>query len=158
MYTIKGFKSINGMEGLAYNFNLCRNGKKVASVHDDGNGGPLRVYWNDITDPKEVFETSKGEQWRMTPEQHLLFKQLSEDEPIESPYIHEETFIAKLVDQYLNEKHEKQLCKKGTLVRLKGDKGNEWRLFKCKFTSMVKQELVKEFGDKIEVVLNEKYI
>lgn len=44
-FEVKGVKSFTGMEGYGFNANLYHNGKKVASVIDNGNGGTFLYRW-----------------------------------------------------------------------------------------------------------------
>lgn len=44
-YTVTGVKSFRGREGYGFNATLHRDGRKVAHVIDDGNGGCYRYEW-----------------------------------------------------------------------------------------------------------------
>jgi len=44
-FGIKSLKKWNAMEGQGYSFTLTHNGKLVAEVLQDGNGGATRVNW-----------------------------------------------------------------------------------------------------------------
>ena len=46
-FEIKGFKSWQTDDGGGYQFNLYRNGKKFAWVHNDGNGGCVDINFYD---------------------------------------------------------------------------------------------------------------
>lgn len=46
-YTLKGLKTFTGMEGQGFNAKLVRDGKVVAALHDDGNGGCIFFDWVD---------------------------------------------------------------------------------------------------------------
>lgn len=52
---LKGVKTFMGMEGYGLNANLYLNGKKVAFVLDEGNGGELSISFTDNTKRDEVF-------------------------------------------------------------------------------------------------------
>jgi len=47
-YAVKGVKSCDGMDGVAWSLTLVRDGKPVAKVNDDGRGG--EVSWHGLTD------------------------------------------------------------------------------------------------------------
>ena len=51
---IKGLKTWTTLDGGGYQFNLYRDGKKVAFVHEAGEGGCLRVDWFDPVAEKDI--------------------------------------------------------------------------------------------------------
>lgn len=57
-YSVAAVKTFNGREGRGYSCNLMLNGKKVAEVLDDANGGPLSVRWLD-----NEFSEGQVRQW-----------------------------------------------------------------------------------------------
>lgn len=46
-FSIKSFKTFRGREGHGFNSTLLADGKEVAKVDNDGNGGCNRYYWSD---------------------------------------------------------------------------------------------------------------
>ena len=76
MYSVKGFKEHRGTEGYGYNATLYRDGKKIAFVIDEGNGGEVIFEWNDRLAPRVEIH-SHGYQdepitYQGTPEEKLL--------------------------------------------------------------------------------------
>lgn len=65
--TLSGLKHFRGLEGAGMNAWLWFEGKKVGSVLDEGNGGPLYVQCSDaVEDRLEAYVTSLGlppERW-----------------------------------------------------------------------------------------------
>jgi hypothetical protein len=60
MYTITKIKTFRGMEGYGLNATICRNGKPVAFVMDEGCGGETMI---DFTNPLQngrSYEASKN--------------------------------------------------------------------------------------------------
>lgn len=56
-YTIKGLKTFRGMEGYGFNATLLRDGKPVAFVMDDANGGPYSYEWKDSATRRQFDST-----------------------------------------------------------------------------------------------------
>lgn len=50
-FSIKGFKSFRGNEGLGFNATLLKDGRKICFVYDEASGGPL--HWEDLSDADE---------------------------------------------------------------------------------------------------------
>ena len=48
-FDMKGFKTWRGMEGGGYQFTLLHEGSPVATVTEEGNGGPLRIDWHGVS-------------------------------------------------------------------------------------------------------------
>jgi hypothetical protein len=46
-FQIKGLKTWATRDGGGYQYNLYRDNKKVAFIHEEGNGGPLKTEWFD---------------------------------------------------------------------------------------------------------------
>lgn len=53
-YALKGVKSFEGREGYGYNAVLYKDGRKIATVLDEGNGGTTLIRWNDGNRSKDV--------------------------------------------------------------------------------------------------------
>lgn len=48
-FSLKNVKTMQGREGMAYTATVYMDGKKVGTVHDEGNGGSPRAYWDGPT-------------------------------------------------------------------------------------------------------------
>jgi hypothetical protein len=56
--TIKSLRTWATDDGGGYQFNLCKDGKKIAYVHNAGDGGMLQILWDSCED--EVTEYAKS--------------------------------------------------------------------------------------------------
>ena len=68
-YTIKGVKTFRGMEGQGFNATLCRDGKPVAHVDDEGCGGCYNWRW--LVKDAELAGDGPGEHEVLTSETAL---------------------------------------------------------------------------------------
>ena len=59
MYTVKGIKAFEGMEGPGFNADLYRDGTRVAHVRDMGNGGPMDFEWEAMGEEARLREYAK---------------------------------------------------------------------------------------------------
>lgn len=64
MYTLKNIKQWEGMDGYGLNADLYREGKKVARIHDAGNGGEPIIYMVPGAD-KLGFSIQDFQEWCM---------------------------------------------------------------------------------------------
>ena len=48
-FDIKGLKTWRSRDGGGYQYTLTHNGKAVATVTNDGNGGPTDIEWSSLT-------------------------------------------------------------------------------------------------------------
>jgi hypothetical protein len=173
MYTVNGIKSFRGMEGLGFNANLLRDGKKVAFVIDSAQGGCLDIQWVDYKEPrvsvsylKSGLEEDKLVTRNVTPEEKLLLEYVSTlpkqapDEFWKNGYrIDDETFIANLVDEAEFEKgmasaikrNEKKGC---VCFRLSTDKKGAYHTIeKGKLTKEQTIKFLKlKYDEKLSVV------
>lgn len=76
VYTVSGVKTFRAMEGQGFNATLLRNGKRVATIINEGTGGATYAAWEDIRDPfvRGNYRTFDGkiQQRDMTPEESIL--------------------------------------------------------------------------------------
>lgn len=73
---VRNYQHVNGHDGQGYRANLYINGKKVATLFDDGWGGPLDIGWFDHALPRVTTKVRdfKGEfkEVQLTPTEALL--------------------------------------------------------------------------------------
>lgn len=172
VYTIKGYKSFIGREGHGYNLSLYRNGKKVAFVMDNAEGGEVRFEWVDYEAPAvsvthhEIYapygEGIKVEE-RCTPEEAILWQEL-EGKTTHSSFSDKDYqktpagFVDELINKMLEEKQFKGWCKKTTVFRLKNDKDPKvWRTIASVFTPKVKALLIAKYGEHLGEIVNERF-
>ena len=160
-------KTFRGREGDGFNAELCRDGKPVAFVMDDANGGMYRWEWYDRSEPrvKKTVEGYDGKPFErtMTPEEAKLEDHVatlpkeSWEYDAELHAVTDEIFVGGLVDDVANDKRMKRLCKTKVLFRLAGDKEGEYRTVKAAYDARVKEWMAGKYGDKVVEVLNDKY-
>jgi len=159
-YTIKGFKTFRGMEGEGFNAVLCRDGKKVALVDDDANGGPLDYHWADWSAPKVEVPTVnwEGKPWvrKCTPEE-AEFVKFVRAQPGAEAFEPEDTFVCALVDELAAEKKLRRWCKTQTVVRVKGAKPGDYVLYKVPYSPKVAAAIRSRFPD-VEEIVNERFV
>lgn len=76
VYTVSSVKTFRAMEGEGFNATLLRNGKRVATIINEGTGGPTYAAWEDAREPlvQGDYRTFDGKigQRAMTPEEAIL--------------------------------------------------------------------------------------
>ena len=61
MYHVEEVESFTGRQGYGFSAVLYRDGKRVARVIDEGNGGPILFYWCDNRTNGEEVTISEGD-------------------------------------------------------------------------------------------------
>lgn len=167
-YSLTGIKSFRGMEGLGLNATLLRDGKKVAFIMDDGNGGEYRFEFGNPTQRREgrvsreeaqreetAFATFCLEWYRSSgQEQHDREQNDKWNEGKSDPvpftirpqYVME-VWVGRFVDEYESAKRLAKLAKKKTLFRIKGEtyKDGEW------------STLAEPYGPRVQAYFDKKY-
>jgi hypothetical protein len=143
-YTLKGLKSWRGREGYGFQVKLVSDGKVIAEVTDDANGGPIR--W-DIRDQAAMrtFGVAHG----------MVFTNLSgweKELEVEEVYA---TAICEMVDALENaQRHKKQVrrwCKTETLFRLPDDKEGAYRTIKAVYAPPVRKFILQKYGPTVTI-------
>lgn len=101
-YTVKGVKSFRGNEGYGFNATLYKDGKAIAFVYDDANGGCYSYEWKDKDAITALEELAK----QKYPD--MKFEQM-------------DAFVGSLIDDVLFEKDAAKLVK-GKVAILKDGK------------------------------------
>lgn len=101
-YTVKGVKSFRGNEGYGFNATLYKDGKAIAFVYDDANGGCYSYEWKDESAIAPLEELAK----QSHPD--LKFEQM-------------DAFVGALIDEVLLAKDAAKLVK-GKVAILKDGK------------------------------------
>ena len=159
-YEVKGVKTFRGMEGYGFNASLYRDGKKVALVIDEGNGGDYNFEWFDFKLPRveATINGLDGElKVKVTPEESIFLQYVKENTDA-SDYEGADTVVARLVDKFEENKKLKQYCKKKTLFRLKSDPDDgSWRT--CGGTTEKTREFITaKYGDQVAEIANDRFI
>lgn len=106
-YSVKGVKNFRGNEGYGFNATLYRDGKAIAFVIDDANGGVYSYEWKDKAEEKLLDDHVKT-----LPKVHEHGMELTVDA---------DWFVSDLVDDYNLEKDAAKMVK-GKVAMLKGGK------------------------------------
>ena len=112
--TIKGLKTWSTHDGGGYQFNLYLDGKKIAFVHNDGNGGATEIGWSSKSAEAMVNEYVK-----------TLPNWVSGDYSGEMTV---DIFLEELLRDYEQETWLAKQRKKGTLYRLVSDSAETFRI------------------------------
>ena len=109
-YSLKGVKSCNAREGIAWSGTLCRDGKKIAVVQEHGCGGPLSIYW-----------AVKGEEQRLS--DHAAKQPPHVGRSGRSLPYNSELFLSALFDWTAALKKARSLLKRDLVVIVPGKEG-----------------------------------
>ena len=149
-YEVKNLKGFQGMECPGFNATLyTRGGKRIATIIQDGSGGPVSIEFIDKAEEDAFVAYIKT----------LPRDPLSTDPVIakmfpEGMEVTDDIYISQLADLYRNDKRMSRLCKKETLFRLKGDGEGCYRTLNVKWGPTAKDYLDKHHGQNIEEILN----
>ena len=134
---VKTFKGREGCGGL--NLDLYHNGVKVAEVTDDDSGGPC--YWR----------------WLVKSEEGVLKAMIDQLPPKRViTYWDMDVWINSLVEDYLNDKRFRRICKKNTVYRMPGEPEEEWHVVKIPYDP-IQANKMKINCPGVEI-MNEKFI
>jgi hypothetical protein len=163
MYSVKGFKEQRGTEGYAYNATLYRDGKKIAFVINEGNGGESHFDWMDRQAPKvDILRHihRHGEQdepfaYLGTPEEKS-FVELADSQT----YTFGDHTGRKNADILMEDLIEifkmKRTCKTQTVFRLVSDGDASFQEIKEKFTPELRAWIVQKYGSNLVEIVNER--
>ena len=163
-YQVKNVKIFRGHDGHAFNSSLYCDGKRVATVDDDGWGGECRFQWLDYKKPK-VEVTCKhcdGTEYvrKCTPAEAAFLENLKGRTYEYGGKLNNhnpDTYVGELIQEFETQKQYRKWCKGRTVFRLKGDKEGEWRTIGMPWSDpRTKPYIDKKYGSKVEEILNEK--
>lgn len=120
-FGLRDFKTFRGMEGYGFNATLTLKNKPVAFLIDEGNGGELRIDWNEghwkaPDHIKEFF--ASDEAVKIAVQRELAFREkykFREDAPLPMAW-DQSDFVEYLVEKHEEKKQLKKLAKKHGLV------------------------------------------
>jgi hypothetical protein len=165
-YEVKGCKDHKGHEGEKLTqCNLYRDGKKVAFYSDGDWGGPAMFQWVDRAEPRvkitivnlcdETVEIS------VTPEEAMLYEHIKDmkhefSDGKEIP-VDPEIYVSELIEDFMQTKHLKKICKKRVYFRLKDEEyeDDDWTTINVPYSAEIKQKMVERYGDNLGEILNE---
>jgi hypothetical protein len=143
VYEVKGVKSFIGLEGYGFNATLYKDGKKVAFVIDDANGGCYNFQFDSAELEKEFFAYVKT-----LPALEFQGTTLDMDGDL---------YVGGLVEQYETQKKLRSWCKKKTVFTLKGDAEGEYHTVIHVFDDKVQAYLEKTYGSNLVEIINKRY-
>lgn len=150
-YTLRKVKTFRGMDGQGLNAELLRDGKVVAFLIDEGCGGMMRFDWmdrshgasseEDLWDAFIAEEKAKTDDTKADAHGHT-----------ERWYFDGETWVNKKVDDLLNEKRWRRLCKTNVIYQLGAGVGSD-QFFKIKGgTEMIAHLQHKYAGQNLRIL------
>jgi hypothetical protein len=146
MYTVKGLKSFQGMDGLAYSATICRDGKRVGTVMNEGCGGETNFDWFNDAEEKAAKDFVAA-----LPHEMNEFTQKMEPQDMDC-------YFAALCDKYEEVQRLKRAMRAKTFFRLKDEtyKDGEWRTVKKPYSPEVQKYLDEKYGNRVSEILNLK--
>ncbi len=145
---MKSFKSQRGHEGPGFYCILWVDGVKGAEAIDQGDGGMVHWRWFS-QEAKRKFD----EYVASLPEREIG---LESGLPSCMVKPDADLVINDLVCDLEVRKTLKRKCRTQTLIRLKGDKPDEYRAIKAAFTPAVAEQIRRKYGDRLVEIINER--
>jgi len=133
-YSLKNVKTFRGMEGQGFNATLYRDGQRIGTVDDAGQGGCLDFHFSDHSHPFGPQAHGEGAKLRdyceALPEQpaETIEGMWHVEARPETP----DSFICDLFDAFMRERDLTRLLKK-IVMKVPGDAVGEFRTFPAKF-------------------------
>jgi len=165
-YEVKGVKQMEGRDGYMLNCSLYKDGKKVATVVDDGNGGCLDIHFLDYKAPRVevsgINYMDKPFSYKGTPQEKVFQAYVNtlptyDTEWSKNQHPDQEHVINEMVDEAENTKRLKRICKSKTLFTLKDDDTeDEFYSIKHPYCEKVRNHLEAKYGDNLGRILNEE--
>lgn len=154
-YSLKGVKTFRGMDGHGLNATLMRGNKKVAFILDEGCGGEMRFDFVDRLHGNSAEE----DMWEaFIAQEKAKLDDTKKDEYgfTERSIFSGETWVNKKVDDLLNEKRFRKMCKTKTLFQV-GDAIGSGQFMALKGVDLATRQYVekKYKGQKIRILNDE---
>ena len=130
-------------ETTAFEADLWIDGKKAASIHNNGSGGSNSYYFEDKATEQKFFAFCNS-----------LPPIPSEYFPNGMP-MDEEIVVGNLLEKHEHIQKLKRMTKTKTLVKLADHKFAEWTIYMVVYTPQIGQELRKKHGADLVAIANE---
>lgn len=153
-YSLKSLKTFPGREGDGFDAKLVRDGKVVAHVHDDGNGGMIFFDWEDRNAGalEKVFDA-----FIETERAKIPADKKNEFDMLERELWSGETFVSGLVDQTTLDRRFKRATKTHTLFQVDGQIGTgAWQQVKG-VTPEARAWVLKKYAGRNVRIINDEY-
>ncbi len=131
-------------ETICFSAALYVEGKKTALIQNRGHGGSDEIA--QIFD-KPLFDKFKAWVKSLPPEPSEYGSPLDMDLDL---------YVGKLLSDWEQHKQIKRWSKAKTIFRLKSDKVDAYRTWGLPYSPVVKDAIVKKYGDKIEVIYDQQ--
>lgn len=163
VYSVSKIRTSQGRQGEAYSATLVRNGKVVASVIEEANGGCLRIYWQDKQGGKSAEEdrfNAYVEEEKAKISASAINDEVSKAAGFdvqEKVLFNDHICIENMVNKALDDRRWKRLCKTNTLFQVGSQIGSD-KIQSIKGTGhLVRAWVISKYpGQKIRF-LNDEY-
>ena len=174
-YTLTKIKTFSGRDGHGLNATICRDGKPICFVLDEGCGGEMRHDFKNPLQNAASFHATTHEM--ATQEEKALgvyclaflsseeiaveYKSAQKMKDSYAPQIRVEMYVARnavelwintTVDSYQNDKRFNRLSKTKTLFRLKDDAKNDWRTVAGSYSPQIGKYLADKYSNQLETI------
>lgn len=142
-YEIKNYKELQGHDGPMFTCSLYKDGKRIAHVSNDGNGGETR-YDFELENRKE------------------LEKEFRDYAATQPPYVAQDgstwdcdadMLISRMLDKLEEKKWYRNKCKNQTMFRLEGEDPHVdgWRTVEAPYTQVIAAKIRKKYPGTAEI-------
>jgi hypothetical protein len=155
-YTVTKIKTFRGREGYGLNATLCRDGKPVAFILDDANGGMVDFDWVDQKHGESAEEAMfKGFVASLPPDPEDKGSTL---DPRTLEQFAMERWVNAEVDRITNDKRMRKACKTKTLFQVGAEVGgDEFRVIKGPALPHIREYLQKKYAGQKLRILNDEF-
>lgn len=154
-YTLRRVKTFRGMDGQGLNAELLRDGKVVAFLIDEGCGGEMRFDWmgRGNTGEEALWDAFIAEEKLKIPADKKL---LEGHDTLERDVYDGSTWVNKKVDDLLNDKRWRRLCKTNVIYQLGAGIGTE-QFYKIKGGAEMITHLRQKYAGQKLRILNDEF-
>lgn len=154
-YSLRRVKTFRGMDGQGLNAKLVKSGKVMAFILDEGRGGEMRFDWMDLTKEKSAEE----DLWNaFIAEEKAKLDDTKKDECgfTERSIFDGATWVNKKVDDLLNDKRFRRICKTHVVYQVGADVRTA-QFYKIKGGTDVIAHLRQKYAAQKLRILNEEF-
>jgi len=158
MLTIRKFKTFVGMEGHGFNAELMAEGKPVAFVIDDANGGCLNWHW--YKEGMRGYKAGAPSQAAVEDmlRQTVAYKESKGRFPTLGDSIHLDTAMINIVCEFEQEKQVRRWCRTKVVGRYPDTPKGEYSTWACKPTPENIAKIKEANKGKSLEVINERFM
>jgi len=161
-YSVKNVKNFMGRDTYGFNCTLYRDGKKVATCIDDGNGGEIDIQWSGPV-PRTGASQEAWKRWHewKDNEEKILVSHIQTLPKVKSEYgdggdltIDEGWFVTELVNKYERDKEIRKMrrqCQSKTLYRTPDQGKTQYYIHNAPFVKQLGDALRKKYGEDVEL-------